>query len=112
MEDELLLDGSGISWWVARTAAGWARGVDHRRAGQVLSTEREPLEVLEALRLQIGSYAFSAQYQQSSAPPGGFIIQRHRVKRYAELPPKANERVILQSWDTSSKGGPEKDWLD
>jgi len=40
-----------------------------RKAGEALSPEREPLHVLDALKLQIGSDAFSAQYQQSPAPP-------------------------------------------
>jgi hypothetical protein len=33
----------------------------HRKAGEALSPEREPIHVLEALKLQIGSDAFSAQ---------------------------------------------------
>ncbi|PNE10412.1 MAG: hypothetical protein CR217_14425 [Beijerinckiaceae bacterium] len=42
-----------------------------RKSGEALSPERELLHVLDALKLQIGSYAFSAQYRQSPAPPGG-----------------------------------------
>jgi hypothetical protein len=48
-----------------------ANRVYRRKAGEALSPEREPLYVLDALKLQIGSDAFSAQYQQSPAPPGG-----------------------------------------
>ena len=59
----------------------------HRRFGEALSPEREPLHVLEALKLQIGSDAFSAQYQQAPTPPGGAMVKRHWIKRYAELPP-------------------------
>ena len=47
-------------------------GRQHRRqVGEALSPEREPIDVLEALKLQIGSDAFSAQYQQAPVPPGG-----------------------------------------
>jgi hypothetical protein len=47
-------------------------GRTHRREfGEALSPEREPLPVLEALKHQIGSDAFSAQYQQAPAPLGG-----------------------------------------
>jgi hypothetical protein len=42
-----------------------------RKIGEALSPGREPLHVLEALKLQIGSDAFSAQYQQAPTPPGG-----------------------------------------
>jgi predicted phage terminase large subunit-like protein len=87
-----------------------ATQVHHRRAGDVLSPEREPLWVLEALRQQLGSDAFSAQYQQAPAPPGGAMIKRAWVRRYSELPPKADQFLTLQSWDTASKGGPDNDW--
>jgi hypothetical protein len=66
-------------------------GRSHRRRfGEALSPEREPAPVLEALKLQIGSDAFSAQYQQAPVPPGGAMVKRHWVRRYgAELPSPA-----------------------
>jgi hypothetical protein len=81
-----------------------------RQSGEALSPEREPLHVLDALKLQIGSDAFSAQYQQAPAPPGGAMVKRHRIKRYSELPPTPVRLFTLQSWDTASKGGPDNDW--
>jgi len=60
----------------------WAGRTYCRKAGEALSPEREPLHVLEALKLQHGSDAFSAQYQQSPAPPGGAMVKRHWVRRY------------------------------
>jgi hypothetical protein len=62
--------------------------VYHRRAREALSPEQEPLAVLETLKLQLGSDAFSAQYQQAPAPPGGEMIRRHWIQRYSELPAK------------------------
>jgi predicted phage terminase large subunit-like protein len=88
----------------------WGGGTHERKVGDVLSPEREPIEVLEALKLQIGSDAFSAQYQQEPAPPGGAMVKRHWVKRYKDLPPQSARVLTLQSWDTASKGGPENDW--
>jgi predicted phage terminase large subunit-like protein len=88
----------------------WGGRIHQRRAGEALSPEREPLFVLEALKNQIGSDAFSAQYQQQPAPPGGAMVKRHWVRRYAELPPREERMFTLQSWDTASKGGPENDW--
>ena len=81
-----------------------------RKSGEALSPEREPLDVLDALKLQIGSDAFSAQYQQAPAPPGGAMVKRHWIKRYSELPPASERLFTLQSWDTASKGGPDNDW--
>lgn len=83
----------------------------HNRApGEVLSPEREPLEVLERLRLQLGSDLFSAQYQQAPVPPGGAMIKRHWIQRYHALPVTKSRPFTLQSWDTAAKGGPDNDW--
>jgi predicted phage terminase large subunit-like protein len=87
-------------------------GHSHRRRfGEALSPEREPVHVLEALKLQIGSDAFSAQYQQAPVPPGGAMVKRHWVRRYGDEPPSPAEQLMtVQSWDTASKGGPDNDW--
>jgi hypothetical protein len=55
--------------------------VHRRRVGEALSPVREPLSVLEDLRAQLGSDAFSAQYQQMPVPPGGAMIKRDWIKR-------------------------------
>jgi predicted phage terminase large subunit-like protein len=88
----------------------WGGQTYRRRLGEALSPEREPIDVLEALKLQIGSDAFSAQYQQMPAPPGGAMIKRDWIIRYAQWPPAAERLFTLQSWDTANKGGPENDW--
>jgi hypothetical protein len=49
-----------------------------RRAGEALSPVREPLSILENMRLELGSDGFSAQYQQMPAQPGGAMIKRGR----------------------------------
>jgi hypothetical protein len=87
-------------------------GHSHRRRfGEALSPEREPVHVLEALKLQIGSDAFSAQYQQAPVPPGGAMVKRHWIRHYGdELPSPAEQLMTVQSWDTASKGGPDNDW--
>jgi predicted phage terminase large subunit-like protein len=83
--------------------------VHRRRLGEALSPVREPLSVLEKMKSEFGSDAFSAQYQQMPVPPGGAMIKRHWIKRYVELPPRERS-LILQSWDTASKGGPHNDF--
>jgi predicted phage terminase large subunit-like protein len=81
-----------------------------RQPGEVLAPEREPREVLEQLRSQLGSDLFSAQYQQAPVPPGGNMIKRNWIRRYAEVPATTRGGFVLQSWDTASKGGPDNDW--
>jgi predicted phage terminase large subunit-like protein len=91
------------------TVPCWEGKPHLRKSGEVLS-EREPLYVLDALKHVIGSDAFSAQYQQMPVPPGGAMIKRHWIVRYKELPPASERVMVLQSWDTANKGGPQNDW--
>jgi predicted phage terminase large subunit-like protein len=93
-----------------QTIPCWEGRPYHRESGEVLSPEREPLEILEALKMQIGSDGFSAQYQQMPVPPGGAMIKRNWIVRYKDLPPKSDQLLVLQSWDTANKGGPQNDW--
>jgi predicted phage terminase large subunit-like protein len=91
------------------TVPCWEGEPHLRKAGDVLS-EREPLYILDALKMTIGSDAFSAQYQQMPVPPGGAMIKRHWIVRYKELPPASERILVMQSWDTANKGGPQNDW--
>jgi predicted phage terminase large subunit-like protein len=95
---------------VDETIRTWDGRAYRRALGEVLAPEREPLEILNALKSQIGSDAFSAQYQQQPAPPGGAMVKRHWIKRYKELPAASERLFTLQSWDTANKGGPENDF--
>ncbi|HLH95677.1 MAG TPA: phage terminase large subunit [Xanthobacteraceae bacterium] len=88
----------------------WGGRMHHRKAGEALCPEREPIPVLEDIKRHIGSDTFSAQYQQMPVPPGGAMVKRAWICRYSELPPKSERMYVLQSWDTASKGGPDNDW--
>ena len=81
--------------------------VHFRRAGDVLHPAREPREVLESLRAQLGPEIYSAQYQQRPVPPGGGMIKRGWVRRYDRLPESG---LIIQSWDVANKQGEEHDY--
>jgi phage terminase large subunit-like protein len=83
--------------------------VHHRQPGEVLSPEREPIEILEQLPGQLGSDLFWAQYQQAPVPPSGTMIKRDWIRRYTDRP-STPDSFILQSWDTALKGGPDNDW--
>jgi predicted phage terminase large subunit-like protein len=85
-------------------------GFHQRQPGDVLSPDREPMEVLEGLRLQLGSDLFAAQYLQVPVPPGGLMVRRHWVRRYTEPPLATPGTFLVQSWDTAAKGGPDNDW--
>jgi len=86
-----------------QTIATGRDSVYHRRAGELLHPEREPMRVLDDLRASMGSLSYSAQYQQMPVPPGGALVQRSWFRTYRERPaPKQGDRII-QSWDTASK---------
>ena len=77
----------------------------HRRAGELLHPEREPQSVLDELRANMGSAAFSAHYQQQPVPPGGNMVKWAWFGQWTELPQrKSYSSKIVQSWDTASKG--------
>src|SRR5262245_15415589 len=70
----------------------------HRRKGELLHPEHEPVHVLAELKRQMGPIAFSAQYQQSPIPPGGTIIKRKWLTPYDEVHYQPGDRIIM-SWD-------------
>ena len=54
--------------------------------------------------METGAHTFAP------TPPGGAMVKSHWIKRYQEFPPKSEQYLTLQSWDTASKGGPDNDW--
>lgn len=79
------------------------------RKGEALHPERESLDALEALRRDMGTYAFSAQYLQRPQPREGAGIDANWFRRFdINAPPKFEE--IIQSWDTANKGGEQNDY--
>jgi predicted phage terminase large subunit-like protein len=81
-----------------------------RKVGDLLHSEREPMQVLNYMRAQLGPEVFAAQYQQNPVPPGGNMIKRHWPRRYDKLPDRTSSTEVLQSYDTASKIGAENDW--
>ena len=82
----------------------------HRKRGDLLHPEREDQAVLDELKLNIGSEAFEAQYQQQPVPPGGNMFKREWLAYYDRLPAFAGGDKVFQSWDTASKTGLANDW--
>jgi predicted phage terminase large subunit-like protein len=81
-----------------------------RKPGELLHPERESHETLARTKERLGTYSFSAQYQQSPVPRGGAMIQWRWFGTYNELPAKdANDRIV-QSWDIAAKTGASNDY--
>lgn len=82
----------------------------HRKAGEVLHPEREPLEALERMKVMLGTYDFSAQYLQRPLPPGGNMVKWEWFKIYETSPVRESCDQVVQSWDTASKAGELNDY--
>jgi predicted phage terminase large subunit-like protein len=77
----------------------------HRRAGEALHPEHEPLATLENLRKELGSEIFAAQYQQSPVPSGGAMIKRQWLRYYDVAPERTYRMKVIMSWDCAAKEG-------
>ena len=72
-----------------------------RNVGEVLHPQREDAKILERTKEEMGSYAFSAQYQQKPVPEEGGLIKPIWIERFDSLPSDYDR--IIQSWDTAIK---------
>jgi len=84
--------------------------IHERKAGDLLHPAREPQTVLDELRRSMGSFAFSAQYQQNPLPIEGELIHWNWFGSYTALPARKSGDRIYQSWDTASKGEEVNDY--
>lgn len=78
------------------------QGRVHTRApGDILHAAREPKHILDAIKRDIGTYNFSAQYQQEPVPPEGEIVKWGWFRFFERLP--VGPRRVVQSWDIAIK---------
>lgn len=71
-----------------------------REAGDILHPDREDVAEIEDAKINLGSAAFSAQYQQNPSPADGEIFKLEWFRSYREAP---DFITIVQSWDTAYK---------
>jgi len=80
-----------------------------REAGEFLHEDREDAKLIERAKNDLGSRAFSAQYQQNPLPEEGAMVRRNWLSRYSETPDPTIVERIVQSWDTAIKIGAKND---
>lgn len=81
-----------------------------RNVGDLLHPAREPFEVLEELKADMGSDAFEAQYQQRPAPAEGNLFKAFWLKTWTPEMRISERGHVVQSWDTGIKTGPENSY--
>ena len=79
----------------------------YRRAGEVLHADRENVALIERAKIELGSNAFAAQYQQQPIAEEGAMVRPWWFGRYKGAP-LAFDRCV-QSWDTAIKAGEQHD---
>ena len=75
----------------------------HRKVGEALHPEREPLSALQDLRKTLGEYNFAGQYQQRPGPLGGGLVKLGWFRYYEPGNEPAKFDLVFQSWDTANK---------
>ncbi len=70
-----------------------------REEGQLLYHLDGGKEEVEMIKVELGSYAFAAQYQQNPLPLSSGIIKREWLKRYRNFSDSLS--YVTQSWDTA-----------
>lgn len=81
-----------------------------RRPGDLLSPDREPRQVLDQIKADIGNYAFQAQYQQNPSEAENEYLSMDDLHLVDTLPDDASFTRRVQSWDTAAKDGPRCDY--
>lgn len=70
-----------------------------RKIGELLYPTRESFKQVEMIKLDMGSAAFLAQYQQNPLPSGSNFLNMEWFLRYTNIPDE--REVLAQSWDTA-----------
>lgn len=70
-----------------------------RLKGEALCPERENIETLSRLRVEMTEPAFSAQYLQEPVPDGGNEFDFDQIPTVLEPPPRELCAPVVQSWD-------------
>jgi predicted phage terminase large subunit-like protein len=81
-----------------------------RKKGEALHPDRQPLELLEKRRRDMGTYVFAGQYQQTPAPAGGGLVKIDWFHRYEPHQKPDRFDRIVQSWDTANKASELSDY--
>ena len=84
--------------------------VYHRPAGELLQRDRDRPEVVEEIKLSVGSRIFAAQYQQNPTPPEGNLIKAFWLPRYQLCPPRQKFDHVVLSCDPAGKANIKNDY--
>lgn len=84
---------------------------DPREEGQPLWPDKYDLKTLKTMKATVGTYEWSALYQQSPSPSEGGIFKRNWFNYYTVMPSLNKFDEILQSWDMTFKDTKSSDFV-
>lgn len=82
---------------IINSALGEAKELYSRKEGELLYPIDD--EEIEMIKIELGSYAFAAQYQQNPLLFSSGMIKQEWLKRYKNFPDSLTH--VAQSWDTA-----------
>lgn len=82
---------------------------DPREVGEALWPNKYNLDALKKIKKAVGSYEWSALYQQRPSPSEGNILNRGWWKYYKVMPQRFDE--VIQSWDCAFKDNDDSDFV-
>lgn len=101
------IENGGDKWQILSFPAIAEHDEEHRKEGEVLHPERYDIERYLKIKNTIGSYAWTALYQQHPTTKGGEIIKGAWFKRFDVLPRLSRVGVFM---DTAQKTGEQNDY--
>jgi len=82
---------------------------DPREIGEPLWPNKYDKDALTKIKKAVGSYEWSALYQQRPSPSEGNILNRGWWKYYKVMPQRFDE--VIQSWDCTFKDNDDSDFV-
>lgn len=104
-------EADGDKWEVVSFAAIAEHDEEFRKAGEALHSERYSIERLISMKAAVGSYVWSALYQQRPGPKGGQVFRPEKIIGIDSLP--SGKRKTVRAWDfaaTKANKGSDPDW--
>lgn len=83
---------------------------DWRQHGEALCPERYPIDKLKKFMRRLGSYFWSALFQQKPVPKGGGIFKSHWFDRRIHIDDVPRMQVMVLGVDLAYKAKDEADW--
>lgn len=81
-----------------------------RKKGSILNNKYFKYEDVLRIKMEVGTYVFSSQYQQNPISSTNSIVKREWIKRYKDREEIEDITYVSQSWDTAISDNERSDY--